>query len=74
MIFFINLIFFIYIKIDLTLFYEPNQFFLFHKTNLNFSKKRGHIHKVNLFELILVMYVQHIIQHHAKKGILVIRV
>ena len=37
------------------LFNESNQFSLFSKIDLNFSKIRGYIHKINLFELMLVM-------------------
>ena len=54
-------------------------FILIHKTDLNilFKKKTSFIRKKKfwiIFCQLFIMCVQHIIQHHVKKGILVIRV
>ena len=63
-------------------FYKPNLIFLFFiyltKANLIFLLKDDIIHKANLFKLIfvkcLLCVLQHIIQHHTKGYIMVIRV
>ena len=62
---FINIYIYIYIYLiilDKIIFFNKNRsdfslqikFSFIHKTDLNFLKKRGHIHKVNLFELVSI--------------------
>ena len=53
---------------------QTKSIFFIHETYLNFLEKEDIILKEKLSKLFFVMCVQHIIQHHAKKGILVLRV
>ena len=52
--FFIFFYFLFYLHKNRSDFFFTNLNFFIHKVDLNFSKKRGYIHRINLLELVLV--------------------